>query len=590
MPENDRLQEAIKRVDEILAIAGAPAVSFAIIRNGETRTYHVGLRDIDHGLEPNDQTRYNVNSLTKGLVSALVGIQIYDHPTMFEWSTPIKDVLPGFGGSTPEITCEATIIDLLSHRWGASGFDDFWFGSNNAVFLPRSEALRTAASLPPASPFRAGFEYNNWGYEIVAQLLEASSGQDIATLLQDKLFHPLGMSRSSMSWDPSDDNVAKSYGVLLNKTCVQVPTPFNNDSDLMMMAAGGAKSTLEDMVIFYKTWMKELVSQFNSTADSSTTSPLRNLRTISSQHARLLGPSFREQGYGLGWVRAQLPGQLGRTSANPAIGAQPTAGKGGPSRLVLYHHGLMPGSTSAVLLVPELQLGVVTLQNSMPAIDTADFISQMLLEALLEVPEPNDYVELSRQFYNKATGYVDRVRKELDEKRVPGTQARPLSEYQGRYWNSLGNFFIDIKQSEQGDDPHQGLLTMTANGLPDQVYALEHYNYDTFSWLMSYDETVRRARVLFYDAEYYLVQFRASGGDSSRVNEILWVADGSFPGVPIILTKEASRDGNNLWATGMILRMGGLLFFVMSAMVAIRYFRRRQSGGYRRLYAEDADL
>ena len=70
----------------------------------------------------------------------------------------------------------------------------------------------------------------------------------------------------------------------------------------------------------------------------------------------------------------------------------PLAGKGG-LRLVLYHHGLMPRSTSAVLLVPELRSGIVTVQNSMPAMDTAEFILQMLLEALLDVPEPNDYVE-----------------------------------------------------------------------------------------------------------------------------------------------------------------------------------------------------
>lgn len=104
-----------------------------------------------------------------------------------------------------------------------------------------------------------------------------------------------------------------------------------------MKAAGGVKSTLEDMVIFYKAWMKELVLQFDSTADSTPMSPLRNLRTVSSQHARLPGPSFREQGYGLGWVRAQIPGQLGRISANPLIGNQPTAGKGGALKT-----GLLP--------------------------------------------------------------------------------------------------------------------------------------------------------------------------------------------------------------------------------------------------------
>lgn len=122
------------------------------------------------------------------------------------------------------------------------------------------------------------------------------------------------------------------------------------------------------MAVFQRaeTYLIPLTLPFDSTADSTPMSPLRNLRTISSQHARLPGPSFREQGYGLGWVRAQLPGQLGRISANPLIGNQPTAGKGGPSRLVFYHHGLMPGSTSAVFLVPELQLGVVTCKTPCP--------------------------------------------------------------------------------------------------------------------------------------------------------------------------------------------------------------------------------
>lgn len=162
-------------------------------------------------------------------------------------------------------------------------------------------------------------------------------------------------------------------------------------------------------------------------------SPLKNLRIISSQHTRLPEPSLFEQGYGLGWARAQLPGQLDRISANVILDEEPVAGKAGPSKLVLYHHGLMPGSTSAVYLVPELQVSIVTLQNSMPTIDTADFVSQMLLEALLDVPEPNDYVELSRQFYDKAMGWVQRVRKVLDDRRVPDTKPRPLADYQGRY-------------------------------------------------------------------------------------------------------------------------------------------------------------
>lgn len=305
-------------------------MSFAVIKDGGTRTYHVGLRDMDRGLELNDQTRYNINSLTKGLVSALVGIQIHDNRTTFDWSTPIKDVWPDFGGSTLGISGEATIVDLLSHHWGTSGFDDFSFGSDNAAVLPRSEALRTAASLPPASPFRTGFEYNNWAYEIGSQLLEASSGQDIATLLDNKLFRPLGMSKSSMSWDPSDTNEAKSYGVLFNKTCIQAPAPFNNNSDLMMKAAGGVKSTLEDMVIFYKAWMKELVC--NSTAQPTALPCRRCATSVPYPHSMLdaQGPLSASRATGLAGCAPRFPVSSAGSPQTPSSVTSPQPGKAGP--------------------------------------------------------------------------------------------------------------------------------------------------------------------------------------------------------------------------------------------------------------------
>jgi CubicO group peptidase (beta-lactamase class C family) len=578
---SERLSDAIERVGEILEIAGVPAISFGIIKDGETLgTYHLGRRDMERNLPPDDKTRYNINSLSKGIMSTLVGIQVHDGAGGLEWSTRLKTLLPAFGGSTPEIASQSTIVDLLSHRWGTSGFDDFWFGCDNAVFLPRSETFRSAATLAPAIPFRDTFEYNNWGYEIAGQLLETLSGQDVATLLQEKLVMPLGLNRTSLSWG-LDNNEAKSYGILFDKSHVQVAAPFHDDS-LVMKSAGGVKSSLEDLLVFYRAWMRDVVSQFDGATDSSPESPLKNLRTISSQHARFPGPSLHEQGYGLGWARAQLPGQLGRISGNAILGEQPVVGKGGPSRLVLYHHGLMPGSTSAVLLVPALQSGIVTLQNSMPAIDTADFAAQMLLEGLLDVPEPNDYVELSRQFYDKAMGFVHRVRKELDDKRVPDTKARPLAEYQGRYWNNLRNFFIDVEQQHESDGGSR--LVMTVNGLAGQAYKLEHYNFDTFSWLMSYDEMVRRARVLFYGPEYFLVEFRSSKG--AGVDELVWAADANFPDAPVILSKTGIQDcwrRDTLRATTRQASwLGGLLLLGVLMAVIFRPWvsRRTRPSGY----------
>ena len=54
-----------------------------------------------------------------------------------------------------------------------------------------------------------------------------------------------------MSWNlPWGRQSGQVYSVIFNKTSVQVPTPFNHGTDLIMKTAGGVKSTLEDMVTF----------------------------------------------------------------------------------------------------------------------------------------------------------------------------------------------------------------------------------------------------------------------------------------------------------------------------------------------------
>lgn len=103
---------------------------------------------------------------------------------------------------------------------------------------------------------------------------------------------------------------------------------------------------------------------------------------------------------------------------------------------------------------------------------------------------------------------------------------------------------------------------------------------------MSYDEPVRRARVLFYEPEYFLLEFRSCNGE--RVDEIVWAADSHFPATPIIISKtpiqDARADGQN-WPTsesaawlGGLLLLAGFLAFVIRPTPAVS--RRTQSDAF----------
>jgi CubicO group peptidase (beta-lactamase class C family) len=80
--------------------------------------------------------------------------------------------------------------------------------------MNKDQMLPFFATLKPVQEFRTSFRYNNWGYEIVALVLEKITGRPLSELLHERLFEPLGMHNTSTSWQHSDDNSAKSYCVL----------------------------------------------------------------------------------------------------------------------------------------------------------------------------------------------------------------------------------------------------------------------------------------------------------------------------------------------------------------------------------------
>jgi CubicO group peptidase (beta-lactamase class C family) len=349
---------------------------------------------VESGIAPDDQTRYNINSLTKATIAALVGIEV--NRGSLKWDGKIRTYLPEFLSDSLEVEEKATIIALLSHRTGIACPDAPWLQSNNTILMQRDRILPLFATLKPVQEFCTSFCYNNLGYEIVALILEKVSGLPLSELLRVNVLEPLGMHRTSTSWHTDDDNVAKSYSVLDDLTSVEIVRPQLGDGSLME-AAGGVKSTLHDLIIWQKAWLAAINPSCEAFAQDSARSVLKECCTIIDSHAHFPGTSLLEQSYAAGWARAQLPGQLGRISQNVIIGQEPIVGRGANSCLVIYHHGSMPGSTSVVNLIPETGSAVIVLQNSLAPIDTADFVGQMLVEAVLGVLEPNDYIHLAQE-------------------------------------------------------------------------------------------------------------------------------------------------------------------------------------------------
>lgn len=86
------------------------------------------------------------------------------------------------------------------------------------------------------------------------------------------------------------------------------------------------------------------------------------------------------------------------------------------------------------------------MSNSLALNDVPDWVGQLILEELLQVPEleRNYYIEVARASVAENLKWYPAVVRELDEARKNGTSPRELGQYVGTYWDNLHVFKIIV--------------------------------------------------------------------------------------------------------------------------------------------------
>lgn len=82
----------------------------------------------------------------------------------------------------------------------------------------------------------------------------------------------------------------------------------------------------------------------------------------------------------------------------------PVVGKGlAKPQLCIFHQGSLQSFVSSVHLLPDTNTAIVVLTNSMANNDTADWLGELLLEAVLDNPDKNDYIEIAKSSAKTST-------------------------------------------------------------------------------------------------------------------------------------------------------------------------------------------
>ncbi|OAQ60378.1 beta-lactamase family protein [Pochonia chlamydosporia 170] len=554
------LSEIEPVVKEMCRNAGVPGLAIGVIHDGKVAyESYIGHRDLESNLPVDCNTLFYVASLTKAMTATCLGILV--HQRKLEWTTPVHEILPDMSKSTEIFEAKLTVLDILSHRTGKAWSDALYLESNNRILLPKHESIPIFDYLPQVEPVRSRFMYNNYAYNIAGLVIEKLSGVSWGQFIKDNLFIPLNMRRSFVC-HPDDDNIAAPYNILTNRSAHRLP--FCNASDETMMFAGqSVRTCMSDLLKYCTTYLdafgamipivrqnststhdnllsrasKLLVSLANSAKRPSeyqvqkyeqeeshggaAASPIKEIATIARPHiSRPVANSILEQTYALGWNRTQLPGALDFGWNQDMLQSFPLLGEGYAGKLAIWHGGNMPGTTSAILLIPETKSGVIVLQNSLGLCDVTDWTSQLVMDMLMLGHPAHDYATLAAQCVEGGIQRMIKVEEKLSSEQITGTKSRPLDAYTGRYMNCINNWYIDIKDI-------QGQLYLEFLGREDERYQLRHYHHDTFVWNLSYDEIVKRGQYV-RSYEYYRLEFEI-WGDNDKFSQLRWRHDKSVP-------------------------------------------------------------
>jgi CubicO group peptidase (beta-lactamase class C family) len=323
-----------------------PGCAIGVVRRNRTlSTRGFGLRDLKNGLQVTETTAFRIGSCTKAFTATAIGILVGEGK--LEWDTPVREYVPSFRMKDPVATERTTLRDILAHRTGLSQHSDVWFGSS----LAREQLLKKLPRLEPVREFRTGFEYSGLLYAVAGLVIERVTGKTWEEFTQQRLFDPLGMSRSYCldrnQWrntaDQSADEVAVGY-IKKGKRMV----PYFHGSKKRSSAAeelgpigpaGAIVSTVDDMCRWLAFQMGEGRSGGREIISKNTLREVHTPQIPEPGHAPF--PELLDVSYAMGWR------------------VQPYRGLRS-----VWHGGQCCGMTANVSFLPGEKIGVVVLTNS----------------------------------------------------------------------------------------------------------------------------------------------------------------------------------------------------------------------------------
>ncbi len=213
-----------------------------------------------------------------------------------------------------------------------------------------------------------------------------------------------------------------------------------------MASAQAIQSTVNDLLKYTRGLLYGYHDQLKNGASSTPGMVLKHVVKQLSEHVSCGAPSMPQKAYCLGLYRHQLPNTLDGLGCNTMfVREMPILTPGNDTRLVLSHHGSLAGYSTFMALLPELDCSIAVLVNSIGLGDPAGWVYQLIIEALIDTPRPNDYSKLAKEAAQNHASSVANIAEVLENKKRDKVVSKPLLHYTGKYLDLAQDFFVEVK-------------------------------------------------------------------------------------------------------------------------------------------------
>ncbi|KAF2717140.1 beta-lactamase/transpeptidase-like protein [Polychaeton citri CBS 116435] len=484
-------------VEDTLARYHTTGLSIAVVHGDKTWAKGYGYSDISANEKVTPRTLFLAASTTKSFTAALLAhiVESKDpqysdvHGRPITWQTRVGSLLPNDFVLHDEHTgSRVTVEDALSHRTGLPRHDLAWTAGDSST----RDQIRKLRHLPLHNELRAAFEYTNLPFKAIAHAAAevAGAGSKPKDLYKKWIFDPLGMRETFFDLEEARQHAVNHCSVGANfsrgyywaeETQSQFEAPWETLPP--RDGSGGIISNVLD----YTIWMRHLMSKYipirsskpdkDGEQDENSQPGLGKATVAAMTTPRIVLPSplltchKGVAGYGLGLYVYTYR-----------------------DNLVWQHNGGISGYMCSMIMLPEKNWAIMTMQNSYSFAE--DVVIYKLIDDFLGLQgdarwDMESHVQSLEKDIKAKLRHENIVKRLYPDAPMPADAIPPRLElelHEGVYSHPAYHSFRLYSKPHEDDEPGEGLLYLrpASKAYLDIKFTLRHVSGE---WWWAYKQT-----------------------------------------------------------------------------------------------------